>query len=529
MICGRFSESIVKRIELGDVEAREYVKVLHLWCGKEELDGEKLSDAMLLASVADRLEMTEVSAALEESIIRKLRVADCGNVLTESWRLGLFRVEAAARKLACEQFEEVAGTEGFVCIEEEAMGGLLDDDELGVSGEEAAFEGLVRWMKGGCEGLRGRGLLRKIRFGLIDHNYITENVRGMLPAEHADWIEDLVIEALRVRTGGRPPDLTRTSQLGEKAFVPRKSRSVPWERQCGGGGCRLQGFAGDVLALAECQGRVCGGSYDGSIRIWNRATLAQERTLHDDAGDAVHSLASWDGRLISGHEDSTIRVWDVAAGACEGVMRGHAGPVYALGVLGLRLASGSSDRSVRVWAMGPGAAWPCEATLAGHGGAVNALAAWWGRLASGSDDARIVVWDAATGEREATLTGHEDKVLGLAAHGDRLYSSSKDGTIREWAAGSWAALRTIEACGRRAARVPCCLAVSGTGLVCGLVGRRGVVNSAESFEVLVWDLDAMACEHSLAQPLGSEVWCVVAVGAEVWGGVGAEVVVWGRP
>ena len=144
---------------------------------------------MAMASVADRLEMTEVGLALEEAIIGQLSVDVCGDVLMGSMMLGLGRVEAAARVLALERFEEVAGTEGFMRMDEGAVGSLLDDDELRVSREEAALEAVVGWMKGEGGELRGRALLSKIRYCVMDAEYLSVGVHRLLPAEHADWMD----------------------------------------------------------------------------------------------------------------------------------------------------------------------------------------------------------------------------------------------------------------------------------------------------------------------------------------------------
>ncbi len=98
-----------------------------------------------------------------------------------------------------------------------------------------------------------------------------------------------------------------------------------------GRGRRLRGHTADVWAVAECEGRVCSGSADGSIRVWGPAAAAAaaaaepERSLVPEGGtDCVYALAVWEGRLVSGHITGRLRVWDVATGACEQVLEGPA-------------------------------------------------------------------------------------------------------------------------------------------------------------------------------------------------------------
>ena len=57
MICGSFSESQTRRLKLEDVDGNSFGKVLNLWCGKEGRAEEELGDMMVMANVADRLEM----------------------------------------------------------------------------------------------------------------------------------------------------------------------------------------------------------------------------------------------------------------------------------------------------------------------------------------------------------------------------------------------------------------------------------------------------------------------------------------
>ena len=495
-------------MELDGVDGVMYGKVLDVWCGNT-LEEKELGDMLVLASVADRLEMMEVGAALEEAIIRQLSVGVCGDVLMASCRLGLGRVEAAARELGLERFEELTATRGFMEIDEEVMGSLLEDDGLCVSKEEAAFEGLVGWMKGGGGELRGRGLLSKIRFGLMDQEYLTSRIQGTL----GEWIDGLVADALRVQRGEEGREV--------KGPSPRIGWGVRWERYEVGGGRTLQCDSQGVNALAECEGRMCSGLSNGSIRVWNKASLQQERTLYDNEGSAVLCLTTWDGLLIGGHDDGRIAVWNVVTGERVTEQKGHTSDVFALAVSGLRLASGSSDNSVKVWAIGAGAAWSCERTLA-HGDWVTALATWRDKVVSGSKDGSISVWALGTGTHDATLAGHDSWVEGLVAHGDRLLSSARDGTIREWAMGTWAPVRTVEVYARGAEQYSMCLAVSGSKLLSGSSDPK------DGHKLRVLDLQTLACEHTLVQPSGEAVWCLAAARGEAWGGVGVEVVVWGR-
>jgi WD40 repeat protein len=325
---------------------------------------------------------------------------------------------------------------------------------------------------------------------------------------------------------GHPGRLGRGCLGRRRTFV---GHGLRWEQYGAGGERRLQGHTSSVVSIAECDGRMCSGSPDGSIRVWGGTTLEHERTLRDEQNrrDCVWSLAAWEGNLISGHGSGVIRVWNVATGACDRKLEGHTNTVRCLSVSGMRLVSGSYDRSVKVWAMGAGASWPCERTLVGHTEPVITLATWQGKVLSGSDDASVRVWVMGTGAHDATLTGHEKSVRGLAVHGDRLLSASKDGTIREWALGTWAAVRTVEAYGRGGRQFPRCLSVSGSKLISGS-GYHGGNYWTEHYEVRVWDLGTLECEHTLQQPAGAEVNCLAAGCGVVWGGVGEEVVVWGR-
>jgi WD40 repeat protein len=367
----------------------------------------------------------------------------------------------------------------------------------------------------------------KIRFPLMAEWYLRSRVVGIAAASDAAWMEDVVAEALRAKAARWDGAGFDFKLLGPKALDDRMGQGVRWIEYADGGGRRLKGHtSGAVKAVAEYEGRVCSGSYDGSIRVWTMTgDVAAEQIISPiNAGDSVFSLSAWDGRLISGHSSGRLRAWNVVTGACDQVLEGHGKVVYALAVCGSRLASGGFDRSIKVWAAG--ALCTCERTLLGHTHSVGSLAGWQDKVLSGSLDKSIRVWDVGTGAHEATLLGHTRGVCGLAVHGDRLFSASRDCTIRAWALGTWVGLRTVEA--YRVTGHPYCLgqyphflAVSGSQLISGSCGADA------QHEVQVWGLETLDLQHTLPLPTGQNVGALLAVEGKVWAGVGRDVMVWG--
>ncbi len=523
MIQENISDKSEKKLELQDIDAITFGKALDLWCGKDLGHDADLNEVRQLAIVANRFQMTEVVAAIEETIIPQLCIGVCGEVLSWSGDTGLKQLEESAKRLAAERFEEFVRAQSFVSIDEKTLGSLLDDEGLSARSEELVWEAVVQWMKAEDGKLRGRDLLRKIRFPLMCEEYLRSKVVKMLPPENADWVEELVEEALRAKTARSENVSVEMKLLGPMALVRRAMPGVTWKKYVDGGERRLDGLKEDVYTVAECEGQICTGSADGSIRILSRATLHHVRTLRDGGRDCVGALVVWGGRLVSGHHSGKLRVWNVLAGACESVIEGHARGVWALAVCGSRLVSGSTDGSIKVWSKDT---YSCERTLVGHTSWVQTLAAWQDKVISGSSDGSIRVWDVETGNNDARLVGHENWVNGLAVDGDRLLSASSDGTIREWDLGTWEALRTVEAHGRGEEQFPRCLVVSGTKLIsgsCAPDSAKGVQR-----EVRVWDLKTLVLRHTLRQPAGADVNALVTVDEEVWAVVGGTIVVWGR-
>jgi hypothetical protein len=62
MICWSFSESKGKKLMLGDVARRTFIKTLDVWCGREGGQEVELCEVQELTSVADRFQITEITS-----------------------------------------------------------------------------------------------------------------------------------------------------------------------------------------------------------------------------------------------------------------------------------------------------------------------------------------------------------------------------------------------------------------------------------------------------------------------------------
>ena len=218
MLCGNFSESTGKKLQLNDVDKTIFVKVLDVWCGRDDCQEVALAELPLLAIVADRFQMTEVTSVLEEAVMGKLSLDMIGDVLMWSGRCGMQQLEAEALEMAATRFEEFAMTAGFARMGEEALTIVVDDDRLVARNEEAVWEAVVSWMRGGA---RGRGVVSKIRFALMEAEYLRDRVAESVCQEHKEWMAGVVLEALRAKAARREGAVFESELLGRKALEDR--------------------------------------------------------------------------------------------------------------------------------------------------------------------------------------------------------------------------------------------------------------------------------------------------------------------
>uniref|UniRef100_A0A8C5GRP1 Kelch like family member 10 n=1 Tax=Gouania willdenowi TaxID=441366 RepID=A0A8C5GRP1_GOUWI len=90
----------------------------------------------------------------------------------------LFQLKNEAFHFICENFEEVSLCEEFLQLAEQELADILGQDDLTVTQESTVYQSVLRWINHMPEERQGAisTLLPKVRLGLMDKSYITDNV-----------------------------------------------------------------------------------------------------------------------------------------------------------------------------------------------------------------------------------------------------------------------------------------------------------------------------------------------------------------
>ena len=180
---------------------------------------------------------------------------------------------------------------------------------------------------------------------------------------------------------------------------------------------QLTGHRGRVSCLVELKSnRICSGSSDRSVKVWNTVTGVCEKTLEGHEASVLCLVRlGLRGKICSGAEDGVIKIWNEDTGACEATFCAHfeegggGESVQCLVELASHdLCSCGDDNMIKIWTlpasgMATGDALPPHRTLAGHEHYVRIAAEVGGKLYSCDYQGFIKVWNIKTGTAETTM------------------------------------------------------------------------------------------------------------------------------
>ena len=164
------------------------------------------------------------------------------------------------------------------------------------------------------------------------------------------------------------------------------------------------------VAISSDGKTIVSGSYDNSVKIWERASGELLKTLEGHKGWVTSVAISNDGKtIVSGSVDKSVKIWDRASGKLLKTLEGHTNGVNSISIStdGKTIVSGSGDNSVKIWERASG---KLLKTLEGHTESVSSVAiSTDGKtIVSGSNDNSVKIWDRASGKLLKELWGGRD-------------------------------------------------------------------------------------------------------------------------
>ncbi|KAL6652013.1 hypothetical protein ACP70R_010938 [Stipagrostis hirtigluma subsp. patula] len=220
---------------------------------------------------------------------------------------------------------------------------------------------------------------------------------------------------------------------------------------------RLWGHEGPVTCLALDSQRIYSGSWDMTVRVWDRTQMkCVQKFMH---ADWVWGLAPH-GNTVASTAGRDAYVWDIRNGELTSIIsNAHDGNAYSLARTHLPsvLFTGGEDGAIRLFNVSdvsddedikPAATW------VPHSGPVHSLAFEYPWLVSASSDGRIALIDlrklltpknsskhpfsvksfdaSAIEPPQRMLHGFGRELFSIAIGADRIVCGGEDGAVRVW-------------------------------------------------------------------------------------------------
>uniref|UniRef100_A0A8C5G1H4 BACK domain-containing protein n=1 Tax=Gouania willdenowi TaxID=441366 RepID=A0A8C5G1H4_GOUWI len=146
---------------------------------------------------------------------------------TKVWYIPiLFQLKYEAFHFICENFEEVSLCVEFLQLAEQELADILGQDDLTVTQESTVYQSVLRWINHMPEERQGAisTLLPKVRLGLMDKSYITDNVLNNDVVKTNPESHLLVSDTLKVMS--QPSLLCSESGISNTLFCRRLPNAV---------------------------------------------------------------------------------------------------------------------------------------------------------------------------------------------------------------------------------------------------------------------------------------------------------------
>ncbi|MCP4547148.1 MAG: TIR domain-containing protein [bacterium] len=213
-----------------------------------------------------------------------------------------------------------------------------------------------------------------------------------------------------------------------------------------------------VTALSvDSKGRLVASSL-ARLMVWDLERRIPLKTFRLDYMDQqygwVHDLVARPAaRVLTACSDGLLRIYDLDSGLLNGIIRGHAAPIFSIVQLDQgRIVSSSRDKTIRVWDIEARDSLRILEIFSlskdieeCHRAVYHMTALADGRVAFASGWT-IYLWDADDKQETIVLRGHSKDVKSICVVGDHhIVSASADRTLRVWNVHDCECVRVIEA------------------------------------------------------------------------------------